>query len=213
MHQRSNAARRTQTHRYAHSVVGQLWGVATCLCLLACADSSMTTASNMGDDAALPESVIADMTIVEAVDSMIQTDGFVWPQTPTQPGRSSCVPLPTPIVLAHGFLGAGDTWSPHRRRFTANGFCGDRIHPFDWNSLDRNADHVSALSTFIDGIRARHQVQQVDLVGHSAGGGLGYEYLEDESRAESVRRIAARAGWAKQNVEVERLFHAVAYLT
>ena len=85
-------------------------------------------------------------------------------------------------------LGAGDTWSPHQRRYLANGYCGDRIYPFDWNSLDRNADHVTDLEVFIDSVRTANQATQVDLVGHSAGGGLGYEYLANEERAQTVRR-------------------------
>ncbi len=101
-------------------------------------------------------------------------------------GADDCDPSHRPIVLMHGFLAAGDTWAPHAMRFAANGYCGDRVHAYDWNTLDRSADQVTPLDAFIEAVRARTGVEQIDLVGHSAGGGLGYEYLADPDRAAKV---------------------------
>ena len=91
-----------------------------------------------------------------------------------------------PIVLAHGFLASGDTWSPHARRLRANGWCSNRIVAFDWNTLNRTTDHGAALDAVIDGALAATGATQVDLVGHSAGGGLAYTYLGQPERAAKV---------------------------
>lgn len=103
-------------------------------------------------------------------------------------GGPTCDTTRPPLVMAHGLLASGDTWAPHQARFAANGHCIDRYRAFDWNTLDMNTDHVAALDAFIDALRAELDVEQVDLMGHSAGGGLGYGYLRDAERAAKVRR-------------------------
>lgn len=95
-----------------------------------------------------------------------------------------------PIVLAHGFLASGDTWSPHTMRFASNGWCADRVFAFDWNTLNRTIDHTELLDAFIDDVLTETGADQVDLGGHSAGGGLGYEYLADPERAAKVSHYA-----------------------
>lgn len=110
----------------------------------------------------------------------------------------SCDQERPPLVLAHGFLASGDTWSRHVRRLIALGMCPDRISPFDWNSLNQSADHTQALDTHIDQILQSTGAQKVDLVGHSAGGGLGYLYLEDQNRASKVRRYVHIASFPNE---------------
>jgi pimeloyl-ACP methyl ester carboxylesterase len=100
----------------------------------------------------------------------------------------TCDETHPPVVMAHGLLASGDTYSAHVRRFAANGECPDRFHAFDWNTLNRAHDHAGDLDAFIEAVRARHGAEQVDLVGHSAGGGLGYTYLANAARAAKVRR-------------------------
>jgi pimeloyl-ACP methyl ester carboxylesterase len=131
---------------------------------------------------------------VGAIDQAIRSDLFVddagiaWPEGPDSPERASCTNDHLPIIMVHGFLGAGDTWSAHRRRFIANGLCPEKLYAFDWNSLDQNQDHIELLHTFITGVLAEHEVSSVDLMGHSAGGRLGYDYLADPVRRQTVRR-------------------------
>lgn len=107
---------------------------------------------------------------------------------PDMTTAAACDASRPPLVMAHGLLASGDTWSAHVRRFIANGECADRFYAFDWNTLDRGADHAAALDALIDRVRAAHQVDRVDLMGHSAGGGLGVGYLDDPARAAKVRR-------------------------
>jgi pimeloyl-ACP methyl ester carboxylesterase len=95
-----------------------------------------------------------------------------------------------PIVMAHGFLASGDTWGLHFQRFSANGYCRDRLFAYDWNTLDRSLDSAALLDAFIVDVLAKTGATQVDLAGHSAGGGLGYTYLEDAERAARVANYA-----------------------
>lgn len=95
-----------------------------------------------------------------------------------------------PIVFAHGFLAAGDTFANHAMRFEANGYCLDRIVAFDWNTLDQAHDNAGDLDAAIDAVLAATGADRVDLAGHSAGGGLGYTYLSTPSRAAKVAHYA-----------------------
>jgi len=110
----------------------------------------------------------------------------------------SCDESRAPVVFAHGFLAAGDTWSRHVRRFTALGACPERLVAFDWNSLQQNQDHAAALSERIDELLAESGAEQIDLIGHSAGGGLGYGLLSDPVRALKVRRYVHIASFPNE---------------
>lgn len=168
---------------------GRAPSIAPILCLVlltACGSSDETQATDAGppsgSDAAggAPDGA---GSAGGAHDAAPATDGA----TPVEP---TCDTTHPPVVLAHGFLASGDTYSPHVRRFAANGECADRFYAFDWNTLDRAHDHAADLDALIDAVRAQHGVDRVDLVGHSAGGGLGYTYLSDATRAAKVRRYA-----------------------
>lgn len=90
-----------------------------------------------------------------------------------------------PVVFVHGFLASGDTWTTQIQRFASNGHCQDRYFVFDWNSLAA-AGADALLDKFIDSVRNVTGAAQVHLVGHSAGGGRGYSYLSDATRAAKV---------------------------
>lgn len=105
------------------------------------------------------------------------------PLTPI--GTSGCDSTAIPIVMCHGFLASGDTYAPQAKRFAANGYCAGRVYVYDWNSLGGGSS-VEALDVFIDEVLLATGAMQVNLAGHSAGGGLGYNYLADEGRAAKV---------------------------
>jgi pimeloyl-ACP methyl ester carboxylesterase len=100
-------------------------------------------------------------------------------------GTTGCDSTLLPVVMCHGFLASGDTYALQAKRFAANSHCGDRVHAFDWNTLGGGSS-VDALDAFIDEILANTGAAQVNLAGHSAGGGLGYNYLADAGRAAKV---------------------------
>lgn len=134
------------------------------------------------------DSGVADV-VAPSVDAMSESDSAL-PDAQPLPSRAECDAQHPPIVMVHGFLASSDTWAGHVQRFIANDFCANRFHPFDWNTLDRNADHVASLDVFIDEVLEEHGADAVDLMGHSAGGGLGISYLEQAERAMKVRRYA-----------------------
>lgn len=109
----------------------------------------------------------------------------------SDPTFPACDPARRPIVMAHGFLAAGDTWASFARLFQANGYCQTHLVAFDWNTLafDRSAA-VAELDAAIDATLAATGADQVDLIGHSAGGGIGYTYLSDPTRAAKVAAYA-----------------------
>ncbi|MBI1192191.1 MAG: alpha/beta fold hydrolase [Bacteroidetes bacterium] len=95
-----------------------------------------------------------------------------------------------PIVAVHGYLGSGDTWAAHFKAFSARGYADDRLYAFDYNSLGDDALSLTRLDAFIDEVLAATGAEQVDLMGHSKGGGLGYTYLSDPDRAAKVAHYA-----------------------
>lgn len=104
----------------------------------------------------------------------------------SQPRSMSCDPSNRPLVYVHGFLGSGDNWALQSQRLEADGYCPDRISAFDWNSLDRKANSDSLLELHILETLQRTGARQVDLVGHSAGGGLCARFLSRPERASLV---------------------------
>lgn len=101
-------------------------------------------------------------------------------------GGVSCNSNFLPIVMCHGTLASGDTYAKQAQRFAQNAQCADRIYMYDWNSLGGGGNSPALLDAFIDDVLQRTGATQVELVGHSAGGGLGYSYLSDAGRAAKV---------------------------
>lgn len=92
-----------------------------------------------------------------------------------------------PVVFVHGFLASGDTWANAVHQFQQAGYCSDRLFAFDWNSVGGNGKRTdSLLHQFITQVLSATGASQVDLVGHSAGGGLGRSYLKDSTRAKRI---------------------------
>lgn len=111
-------------------------------------------------------------------------DDNIPPAGPGEPEINKCTKL-HPIVFIHGFLASGDTWANQVMRFTSNGYCENLLYAYDWNSVGGGTDQA-ALNAFIDTVLARTGAKQVDLVGHSAGGGYGYSYCSDTTRAKKI---------------------------
>ncbi len=109
-----------------------------------------------------------------------------------------CVLSTRPLVAVHGFLASGDTWSPMAQRFASNGQCFERVRAFDWDSLAGSGeDAIRRLDAFIDRVRTETGAAQVDLIGHSAGGGLAYDYLASAEHAAKVARYVHVASFLR----------------
>jgi hypothetical protein len=91
-----------------------------------------------------------------------------------------------PIIFVHGFLGSGDNWAKQIQRFSSNGYCNERMFVFNWNTINRNKATDSLLNIFIDDVLQKTKATKVDLVGHSAGGGLCYNFLANSLYAAKV---------------------------
>ena len=91
-----------------------------------------------------------------------------------------------PIVFVHGFLGSGDTYATQFQRFMANGYLPSQLYVFDWNSVGAKNNTINQLDSFINKVLANTGANRVNFVGHSAGGGVGYGYLNDAERASKV---------------------------
>lgn len=103
----------------------------------------------------------------------------------TSLAQTSCDSTRLPVVFVHGFMGGGDNWATQVQRFSSRGYCEDRLFVFDWNTIGRqNSD--SLMNVFIDGVLRKTNSGQIDLVAHSAGGGLSYAYLKDSLHARKV---------------------------
>lgn len=101
--------------------------------------------------------------------------------------QAQCDTTKRPIVFVHGFLASGDTYAGQIQRFIEAGYCADRLFVFDWNSVSGNLRKTdSLLNAFINNVLTHTRSSQVDLVGHSAGGGLGRGYLHDSLHAIKV---------------------------
>ncbi|MBX9734273.1 MAG: alpha/beta fold hydrolase, partial [Chitinophagaceae bacterium] len=91
-----------------------------------------------------------------------------------------------PIVFVHGFLGSGDTYATQFQRFRAAGYNKDLLYVYDWNSVGVRINNSVRLDSFIQDVLKKTGAKQVNLVGHSAGGGIGYAYLNDSLYATRV---------------------------
>lgn len=92
-----------------------------------------------------------------------------------------------PVIFVHGMLGSGDTWSRTAQYFVAAGYQSSDIAVLDWNSVGMNTKKATnQLDSLINLVINRTGSKQVDLVGHSAGGGLCYAYLKDSIKALQV---------------------------
>jgi hypothetical protein len=122
--------------------------------------------------------------------------------------NAQCDTTKRPIVFVHGFLASGDTYTGQIQRFINSGYCPDRLFVFDWNSVSGNGKKTdSLLNAFIDNVLSHSCAKQVDLVGHSAGGGLGRGFLIDSVNAKKVahyihlgsRKWSYEYNWFKNN--------------
>lgn len=92
-----------------------------------------------------------------------------------------------PVIFVHGMLGSGDTWSKTFQYFSAAGYQPANLHVLDWNSVGMNNKKATVqLDSLINQVISSSGSTQVDLVGHSAGGGLCYAYLKDSIKALQV---------------------------
>ncbi|HMQ07188.1 MAG TPA: hypothetical protein PKC30_07800 [Saprospiraceae bacterium] len=92
-----------------------------------------------------------------------------------------------PIVFIHGMLASSDTYSRFSQYFQEYGYSADQLHFFDWNTLNRS-QALLELQKFIDQILYDSGFKQVVMVGHSAGGGIAYQFMNLPENHEKIYR-------------------------
>ncbi len=98
-----------------------------------------------------------------------------------------CYDSHRPVILVHGFLGAGDNYANMIQRFLQNGYCPEKLIIYDWNTQSGDITlAVDNLSRLIDSVLESTGFSQIDLIGHSMGGRVGMSYLNRDGNAQKV---------------------------
>jgi pimeloyl-ACP methyl ester carboxylesterase len=95
---------------------------------------------------------------------------------------------PVPIVFVHGYFGSGAQYRTQALRWASNGVPAERIRAFDYN-VD-----AGGLDAFIDDVRAEFDVDQVNVVAHSLGTLVMFNYLLNGTTGAKVANYAAVDG-------------------
>ncbi|HMP94426.1 MAG TPA: alpha/beta fold hydrolase, partial [Phnomibacter sp.] len=119
-------------------------------------------------------------------------------------GYSALVPLithahPTPVIFVHGMLGAGDNYHHLAHRLHQAGWPAAFLHAFNWNTLARG-NTAEKLDSLVNRVLAQTGQRQVVLAGHSAGGGVCYQYMNDSGRAAKVYKYVHIASTAAKTL-------------
>ncbi len=94
-----------------------------------------------------------------------------------------------PIIFVHGMLGSGDTWVKPVQEFLNQGYPENYLDVLDWNTLSPQREiALKELDSIIDHLIQVTGKSKVNLVGHSAGGGLVSNFLLNESYAKKVNK-------------------------
>ena len=103
-----------------------------------------------------------------------------------------------PIVFVHGLMASGDTYEKQVKRFTSNGYSIDELYAYDYNSLDVLNDPKDGLNKLIDEVLKKTQAPKVNLVGHSLGSTIVYEYTSSKNRASKIENLVTLAGFMQK---------------
>ena len=134
-------------------------------------------------------------------------------------------PAPRPAVFVHGMMGSASQFESQAMRLQSNGYPPELITGFDYDSmaLDQSLsmDELhELLDDHIDEVLATHDVDEVDLLGHSRGTTVSHAYLNsDPARADRVAHyvnldgsnnadaapgdVPTLAVWAEGNADAE----------
>ncbi len=96
-----------------------------------------------------------------------------------------------PVVFVHGGSGSAAQFESQAQRFMSNGYPLNYLaayeHPTGFGAPDPS-EQIDPLDEIIDAVLADTGADQVELMGHSRGGGVCFHYLE--SSAERAAKIA-----------------------
>lgn len=94
-----------------------------------------------------------------------------------------------PVIMIHGMLASGDTYANTAMHLLSNGYPENFMYTFDWNSLGgASAQTTGRLQSLVDSVLVITGKQKVILMGHSAGGGVGYSFCNDSIRSKKIHK-------------------------
>lgn len=118
-------------------------------------------------------------------------------------GPAPAVPIGTPVLLLHGYLGTGAAWAPLVRRLHEEGFVN--VFALRYDSLSAGVPELAAV--LADAARtamARTGYAGVHLVGHSLGG-LVARYAVQRLGLDRVTRSVVTIGTPHRGSRLARL--------
>jgi pimeloyl-ACP methyl ester carboxylesterase len=95
-----------------------------------------------------------------------------------------------PIVFVHGMLASGDTWTLQFQRFEQQGYQPNHLQVVDWNTVAFGKMNTISLDSVINHTLQSTGAKQVNLVGHSAGGGVCTNYINNAQNAAKIAHYA-----------------------
>jgi len=109
-----------------------------------------------------------------------------------------------PIIFVHGLYGCGDSYTQMIQYFRANGYPESKLFTYDWNTLDfQNAPkNTKPLDNFINEVKAATGYSKVNIVGHSLGGNITFNYCSNTSYAENINRLAWLAPYLPDRTKI-----------
>lgn len=94
-----------------------------------------------------------------------------------------------PIIMIHGMLASGDTYAKPAMHFLSNGYPQNFLYTLDWNTTTgNNSKALADLDTLVNSVISETGKDQVVIIGHSAGGGVGYNYCSQPGISSKVAR-------------------------
>jgi pimeloyl-ACP methyl ester carboxylesterase len=115
---------------------------------------------------------------------------------PGAPGKPNASPSfdQNPILFVHGIEGSGAQFESQKMRFMSNGYPASWFDEVDYNSTRAVADKSEVdqqIDTAIAALKQRTGKSQVDVVAHSLGTSVMYDYLTNGSMAAERRANVA----------------------
>jgi esterase/lipase len=96
-----------------------------------------------------------------------------------------------PIIFVHGYTGSGDSYYNIIQYFKSNGYPTSKLYTYDWNTIINNAPNKTyPLNRFIQEVKAKTGYDKVNIVGHSLGGQLTFNYCEKDEFTPNINQLA-----------------------
>lgn len=106
----------------------------------------------------------------------------------------------TPVLFIHGGAGSAAQFESQAQRFMANGYPADHIAVFEYNSSlnveDEAETRNAQINAIIDTLLAASGAKKVNLLGHSMGTQVSFNFLSDPDNAARVAHYVSIDGRA-----------------